>query len=155
MRNLAELGLELPAVPTPGGSYVPALRVGDLVHTSGQLPFRDGALPATGPLAGPADVPRGTELARQAALNALAAAAQAAGGLDVIARVVSVIVYVASAPAFTQQSAVANGASDLLTAVFGEAGRHVRTAVGVACLPLDSPVEVALVCQVAAQGADA
>ena len=147
--KLAALGLSLPDTPTPKGHYVPAVVVGDLVYTSGQLPRIDGALPSSGPLRGPDDVGRGAELARVATLNGLAAIASLTGSLDVVTRVVSVIVYVASTPEFTQQPLVANGASDLLLAVFGEAGQHVRTAIGVAVLPLDAPVEVALVCQVA------
>jgi len=147
-QTLASLGLTLPNVAAPIGHYVPAQVVGDLAYTSGQLPFIDGALPARGPLSGPEDVDQGAELARLAALNALAAIASVAGGLDAVKRVVSVVVYVASTPDFTQQPAVANGASDLLAAVFGEAGRHVRSAVGASSLPMDSPVEVALVCQV-------
>ncbi|MCL2317362.1 MAG: RidA family protein [Actinomycetia bacterium] len=149
-QHLSSLGLALPAVPTPVGSYVPATRAGDLVYTSGQLPLVDGVLADTGVLASPDDVPRGAALARTAALNAVAAAASVAGGLDAITRVVSVTVYVASAPGFYAQAGVANGASDLLVALFGDAGRHVRAAVGVACLPLDAPVEVALVVQAAA-----
>ncbi|MCL1841667.1 MAG: RidA family protein [Propionibacteriaceae bacterium] len=148
--RLQEWGLALPAVPTPVGSYVPALRVGTLAHTSGQLPLVDGALASTGALTSADDVPRGAAAARVAALNAVAALADVLGGLDRIARIVKVTVFVASAPGFTQQPAVANGASDLLTALFGDAGRHVRSAVGVAALPMDAPVEVEVTCEVAA-----
>lgn len=142
--RLAELGLALPAVATPVGAYVPALRQGSLVTTSGQLPLVDGALPRTGKLGADVTADQGRELARTAALNALAAAASVAGGLDAITGVSRVCVFVASDPGFTAQAAVANGASELLGAVFGEAGRHVRSAVGVAVLPLDAPVEVEL-----------
>ena len=149
--RLAELGLVLPPVAAPVASYVPALRDGDLVWTSGQLPFVDGALPATGRvgegegLVAPA---RAAELARACALNALAAVASAVGDLDAVERVVKVVGFVASDPSFTGQPAVVNGASDLLGAVFGDAGRHARSAVGVAVLPLDAPVEVELVVRV-------
>ena len=152
--RLLALGLALPPVAAPVADYVPALRVGDLVWTSGQLPFVDGHLPLTGPVgAGPdAMVPpeAATDLARRCALNALAAVAEAAGGLDAVLRVVKVTGYVASAPGFTGQPGVLDGASRLLQEVFGEAGRHVRTAVGVAALPLAAPVEVELLVQVRA-----
>ena len=149
--RLAELGLALPPVAAPVASYVPALREGDLVHTSGQLPFTDGALPLTGKVGqgdGLVDPETAHQLARTCALNAIAAAASVAGGVDAIERVVKVVGFVASDPAFTGQPAVVNGASDLLQAVFGEAGRHARSAVGVAVLPLDSPVEVEIVVRV-------
>ena len=143
--RLAALGLTLPAVPAPVAAYVPAVRSGELVHTSGQLPFTDGALPLTGKVGqgdGLVDPGTAQQLAATCALNAVAAAAEAAGGLDAIEAVVKVAVFVASDPAFTGQPAVANGASELLGEVFGDAGRHARSAVGVAVLPLDSPVEV-------------
>ena len=149
--RLAELGLALPPVAAPVASYVPALRDGDLVHTSGQLPFTDGALPLTGKVGqgdGLVDPETARRLARTCALNAIAAAASVAGGVDAIERVVKVVGFVASDPAFTGQPAVVNGASELLQAVFGEAGRHARSAVGVAVLPLDSPVEVEIVVRV-------
>lgn len=142
--RLAELGLALPAVATPVGAYVPARREGSRVTTSGQLPLVAGALPLTGKLGAGVTPEQGHDLARTAALNALAAAADAAGGLDAIAGISRVCVYVASDPGFTGQAGVANGASELLGAVFGAAGRHVRSAVGVAVLPLDAPVEVEL-----------
>ena len=152
--RLRALGLTLPPVAAPVASYVPALRVGDLVWTSGQLPFVDGQLPLTGLVgAGPdAMVPpeAATDLARRCALNALAAVAETAGGLGAVLRVVKVTGYVASAPGFTGQPGVLDGASRLLQEVFGEAGRHVRSAVGVAALPLAAPVEVELVVQVKA-----
>ncbi|WP_432498960.1 RidA family protein [Kineococcus gypseus] len=143
--RLAALGLVLPAVPAPVAAYVPAVRTGDLVHTSGQLPSTGGVLPLTGKVGqgdGLVDPITAADLARTCALNALAAAAEAAGGLDEVEAVVKVVVFVASDPAFTGQPAVANGASELLGQVFGDAGRHARSAVGVAVLPLDSPVEV-------------
>lgn len=142
--RLAELGLTLPAVATPVGAYVPALREGTRVTTSGQLPLVAGALPLTGKLGAEVSPEQGKDLARTAVLNALAAAADAAGGLDAITGISRVCVFVASDPGFTGQAAVANGASELLGAVFGTAGRHVRSAVGVAVLPLDAPVEVEL-----------
>lgn len=143
---LAGLGLELPATATPAGKYVPALRTGSQVWTSGQLPTVDGSLVATGIVGAGVSPETAAEAARTAALNALAAAASAAGGLDQITAVVKVVVYVASSTDFTAQPAVANGASELLGAVFG--GPHVRSAVGVAVLPLNSPVEVELVVEI-------
>ena len=147
-QRLSELGITLPPVAAPVAAYVPAVRSGPLVWTSGQLPFVDGALPATGKvgvgegLVAP-DVAAG--LARVAALNALAAVAELAGSLDRVRRVVKVVGYVASDPSFTGQPSVVNGASELLGQVFGEAGVHARSAVGVAVLPLDAPVEIELV----------
>ena len=143
--RLAELGLELPAVAAPAGAYVPAVVTGNLVFTAGQLPFVDGALPATGKVGAAVTAEEAAALARQAALNALAAAADAIGSLDRVTRVVKVTGFVASDPAFSGQPGVLNGASELLGEVFGEAGRHARSAVGVAVLPLDSPVELELV----------
>lgn len=142
---LASLGIVLPPVAAPAGTYVPAIRHGDLVYTSGQLPMREGALIATGHVGGGVSVETAVECAQVAALNALAAAANECGGIDNIARVVKVVGYVASAPEFTSQPAVMNGASDLLAQIFGDDGRHVRSAVGVAALPLGAPVEVELV----------
>ncbi len=150
-RRLAELGLSLPDVVAPVGSYVPALRVGDLVWTSGQLPMRDGRLPATGKVGageGAVDPDTARELAAQCALNALAAIRAEIGTLDAVERVVKVVGFVACDPAFSAHPGVINGASDLLGSIFGEAGRHARSAVGVASLPLDAPVEVELVVQV-------
>jgi enamine deaminase RidA (YjgF/YER057c/UK114 family) len=142
--RLNGLGLALPAVASPAGSYVPAVVSGNLVFTAGQLPFVDGALPETGKVGGGVDADDATAFARIAALNALAAAGSAIGSLDRVTRVVKVVVFVASDPSFTAQPSVANGASELLGQVFGDAGRHARSAVGVAVLPLDSPVEVEL-----------
>jgi enamine deaminase RidA (YjgF/YER057c/UK114 family) len=148
--RLAELGLELPDVAAPLAAYVPAVRTNDLVYTSGQLPFVQGALPATGKVGvgpGLVDPQAAAELARTAALNALAAVRALVGDLDQVARVVKVTGFVASDPAFTGQPAVVNGASELLGQVFGPEGAHARSAVGVAVLPLDAPVEVELVVQ--------
>jgi enamine deaminase RidA (YjgF/YER057c/UK114 family) len=146
--RLAELGLTLPAVATPVAAYVPAVRTGDLVWTSGQLPFVDGSLPVTGKVGAEVDAGRAQELARFCALNALAAIAAEVGDLDAVRRVVKVVGFVASAPAFFGQPGVVNGASELLAAVFGDSGRHARSAVGVAALPLDAPVEVEVVVEV-------
>ena len=145
--RLAELGLELPAVVPPVGSYVPAVRAGTLVFTSGQLPVAGGELGAVGKVGAQVSPERAKELARTCALNALAAV-DALVGLDTVVRVVKVTGFVASTADFTAQPAVVNGASELLTEVFGEAGRHARSAVGVAALPLDAPVEVEVVVEV-------
>ena len=142
--NLAGLGLELPPVAVPVAAYVPATRVGTQVWTSGQLPFVAGSLTVTGKVGADVSPEDAAAAARVTALNAVAAAAQVAGGIDAIGRVLRVVVYVASAPGFTGQPAVANGASLLLQEVFGDAGVHVRSAVGVACLPLGACVEVEL-----------
>jgi enamine deaminase RidA (YjgF/YER057c/UK114 family) len=140
--RLAALGLALPPVPAPAAAYVPARRHGDLVLTAGQLPMVDGALVATGPVGDAIDVERAAGLARVCALNVLAAAASVAGGLDAITGVVRATVFVASAPGFTSQHLVANGASELFAAVLGAGEGHARIAIGVASLPLDAPVEV-------------
>lgn len=145
--RLAELGLTLPEAPAPLASYVPAVRSGNLVFTAGQLPLADGALPATGVVGVDVDVATATACARQCALNAIAAVGTVVG-LDTVVRVVKVVGFVASAPDFTGQPGVLNGASELLGDVFGEAGRHARSAVGVASLPLGAPVEVELVVEV-------
>ena len=141
--QLAALGLELPPVAAPVAAYIPATRVGDQIWTSGQIPVQGGKLLATGLVGRDISPDVATELAQVAALNALAAAADVAGGLDNIRRVVKVVVYVASDPAFVGQPQVANGASTLLSEVFGSA--HVRSAVGVAVLPLNAPVEVEII----------
>jgi enamine deaminase RidA (YjgF/YER057c/UK114 family) len=153
--RLGALGLELPPVPTPQASYVPAVREGSWVWTAGQLPLVAGKLTETGLVGGDVSPERAAGLARICALNALAAAAEAAGGLDRIRRIVKVVGFVASAPGFTGQPAVVNGASDLIGQVFGAAGAHARSAVGVAALPLGSPVELELVAVVEADEADA
>lgn len=141
------MGLALPAVVAPLASYVPARRSGAFVFTSGQVPMVDGVLPATGKVGGAVSADEGVELARIAALNALAAI-HALVGLDSVVRVVKVVGFVACVPEFTGHPAVVNGASDLLGAVFGDEGAHARSAVGVASLPLDSPVEVELIVEV-------
>ncbi len=146
--RLTELGIVLPTVPAPVAAYVPAVRTGNQGWTSGQLPFVDGALPVTGKVGvgdGLVDPAVAADLARTAALNALAAIAELAGSLDRVRRVVKVVGYVASDPSFTGQPAVVNGASELLGRVFGESGVHARSAIGVAALPLDAPVEIELV----------
>ncbi|WP_084101708.1 RidA family protein [Demequina sp. NBRC 110051] len=150
--RLAEFGLTLPEVAVPVGTYVPALQHGDLIFTSGQLPFVDGELLAAGVVGqrgGDVTPERANECGRIAVLNALAAAASVAGGVDKITRIVKLTGFVASAPGFTAQPAVINGASGILADVFGEAGRHARSAVGVAALPLGAPVEIELIVSVA------
>jgi len=146
--RLAALGLELPAVAVPVAAYVPAVRSGSLVFTSGQLPFVGGQLPATGKVGAEVTAEQAKELARTCALNAVAALAALIGDLSQVVRVVKVVGFVASAPDFTGQPGVVNGASELLGEVFGEAGKHARSAVGVAVLPLDSPVEIEMVVEV-------
>ena len=142
--RLAELGLTLPPVATPVAAYVPAVRSGSLVFTSGQLPMIDGTLPMTGKVGAAVTPEDAYGLARTAALNGLAAV-HALVGLDAVARVVKVVGFVASDPSFTGQPGVINGASELLGEVFGDAGAHARSAVGVSVLPLDAPVEVELI----------
>jgi enamine deaminase RidA (YjgF/YER057c/UK114 family) len=143
--RLAELGLALPAVPAPVAAYLPAVVSAGQVFTAGQLPFVEGTLAEVGKVGAQVSPERAAGLARIAALNAVAAAASVVGGVDGIRRVVKLVVFVASDPSFTGQPAVANGASELLQQVFGPRGTHARSAVGVAVLPLDSPVEVELV----------
>jgi enamine deaminase RidA (YjgF/YER057c/UK114 family) len=143
--RLAELGIGLPDVAIPAGAYMPAIVSGNLVFTSGQLPMVAGALPATGKVGAAVTADEAKGYARISALNALAAAASVIGSLDRVVRVVKVVGFVSSAPDFTGQPGVINGASELLGEVFGEAGHHARSAVGVAVLPLDSPVEVELI----------
>ena len=147
--RLAELGLTLPPVTAPVAAYVPAVRTGSYAYTSGQLPIVDGKLQSTGKVGESVSPEEAAALARICALNALAAAAGAAGGLDAIKRIVKVTCFVASAPSYSGQAQVANGASALLIDVFGDSGRHARSAVGMAVLPLDSPVEVELIAEVA------
>ena len=146
--RIAELGLTLPEVVPPLAAYVPAARSGNLVFTAGQLPARDGAMLATGKLGDAVSAEQGYECARQCAINALAAIKAEIGELSAIKRVVKAVVFVASTPDFTGQPQVANGASEFLGEVFGDAGKHARSAVGVAVLPLDVPVEVELVVEV-------
>ncbi|GAA3791867.1 RidA family protein [Sphaerisporangium flaviroseum] len=146
--RLAELGLTLPEVVKPLAAYVPAVRTGNLIYSSGQVPMVDGKLGVTGKVGAEVDADQAKELARVCALNALAAVASAAGGLSEIVRIVKVVGFVASAPDFTGQPQVINGASELFGEVFGDAGRHARSAVGVAVLPLDAPVEVEVIAEV-------
>jgi enamine deaminase RidA (YjgF/YER057c/UK114 family) len=143
--RLAELGLTVPPVPKPAGAYIPAIISGNLVFTSGQLPSVGGQLPATGKVGAEVSPEAAKELARNCVLNGLAAAQGVLGSLDRVTRVVKVVGFVASAPSFTAQPTVINGASELLGEIFGEAGQHARSAVGVAVLPLDAPVEIEFV----------
>jgi enamine deaminase RidA (YjgF/YER057c/UK114 family) len=150
--RLAELGIELPEVVPPVAAYIPATVTGSLVYTSGQLPFVSGALPETGKVGegeGLVASDRAYGYARTCGINALAAAAAAAGGVDRLGRVVKVVGFVAADPAFTGMPGVVNGASEFLGEVFGESGRHARSAVGVSVLPLDAPVEVEVVFELA------
>jgi enamine deaminase RidA (YjgF/YER057c/UK114 family) len=147
LQRLRELGIELPGVTAPLAAYVPARRTGSLVYTSGQLPMVDGTLPATGKVGAEVTADAAAGFARIAALNALAAVHDLVG-LDSVTGVVKVVGFVASTPDFTGQPAVVNGASELLGEVFGPAGAHVRSAVGVAALPLDAPVEIELIVEV-------
>jgi len=146
--RLAALELELPQVTPPVGSYVPAIRTGHYVYTSGQLPMRNGELLCAGKVGADVTIDEASAAAAVAALNGVAAAASAAGGLDRITRVVRVGVFVQSALGFSDQPKVANGASDLLVGIFGEAGRHARAAVGANELPLNTAVEVELLFEV-------
>ncbi|GAA1926430.1 RidA family protein [Brevibacterium antiquum] len=146
--RIAELGLTLPAVAVPAGVYVPALRTGNYVYTSGQLPVIDGKLPATGHIGSDVDLETGYEMARTAGLNALAAIAGVIGDLDKIVRVVKVTGFVNSADDFTQQPSVINGVSELYGEIFGDRGQHTRSAVGVNTLPLGTPVEVEVIVEV-------
>jgi enamine deaminase RidA (YjgF/YER057c/UK114 family) len=145
--RLAELGVDLPVAVKPLGSYVPAVRSGNFVYTSGQLPMQDGKLVQAGKVGVDVAPERGKELARICALNALAAI-HSLVGIDSVTQVVKVVGFVASGPGFNGQPGVINGASDLLADVFGDSGVHARSAVGVAELPLDAPVEVELVVEV-------
>jgi enamine deaminase RidA (YjgF/YER057c/UK114 family) len=151
--RLKELGYELPTVPSPAGSYVPATHAGNLLFTAGQLPFREGQLPYTGKVGQNVSVEEAKEAARLCALNALAAIEAEAGSLANVRRVVKVTGYVASAAGFNDQPEVMNGASEFLGEVFGEKGLHVRSAVGVAELPLGAPVEVELIVELSSSQA--
>ena len=148
-QRLADLGFSVPEVAKPVAAYVPAVRSGDLVFSSGQLPMKNGELMLTGKVGGEVAPEEATSCAQQCALNAIAAVKSIIGDLDRVVQVVKVVVFVASTPDFTGQPQVANGASELLGTVFGEAGVHARSAVGVPVLPLDSPVEVEIVVRVA------
>lgn len=147
--RIADLGLTIPEVVAPVAAYIPAIVTGNLVFTSGQVPMVSGALTVTGKVGSEVDAEHAKELASVCAMNALAAARSVIGSLDRVTRIVKVVGFVASDPSFTGQSAVINGASELLGAIFGDAGAHARSAVGVAVLPLDSPVEVELVLEFA------
>lgn len=141
-KRLAELGASLPAAAAPAANYVPYMQSGNLVFTAGQLPLKDGKLAASGLLGRDVDVATGKEAARLCAINILAQAKAALGDLEKIRRVVKISVFVASSPDFTEQHLVANGASDFLVAVLGERGKHARSAVGTASLPLNAAVEI-------------
>jgi enamine deaminase RidA (YjgF/YER057c/UK114 family) len=147
--RLAELNLAVPDVAKPVAAYVPAVRTGNHVYTSGQLPMRDGTLMTTGKVGGDVSPEQAVECAQQCALNALAAVRSVIGELSAVTRVVKVVAFVASTPDFTGQPGIANGARELLGRVFGDAGQHARSAVGVPVLPLDAPVEVELIVEVA------
>jgi enamine deaminase RidA (YjgF/YER057c/UK114 family) len=147
-QRLAELGIELPPVVPPVAAYIPAVRTGNLVYTSGQVPMQNGKLPQAGKVGGEVSPEEGKALARLCALNALAAV-HSLVGIDSVTRVVKVVGFVASAPGFHGQPGVINGASELLGEVFGDAGKHARSAVGVAELPIDAPVEVEIIVEVA------
>jgi enamine deaminase RidA (YjgF/YER057c/UK114 family) len=147
--RLAELGIVLPEITKPVAAYVPAVVTGNLVYTAGQLPFVDGALPETGKLGGSVSEASGKDLARTSALNALAAVESVIGSLDRVTRIVKVVGYVAATPEFTGMPGVVNGASEVLGEIFGDLGAHARTSVGVAVLPLDSPVEIELIVEFA------
>jgi enamine deaminase RidA (YjgF/YER057c/UK114 family) len=146
--RLAAAGLKLPEVPTPVAAYVPAKRSGSYVFTSGQVPLVDGALPATGKVGAQVTPEQAYDLARVCALNAVAAVKSVIGDLDQVVQVVKVLGFVAVDPSFTGVSAVVNGASELLQTAFGDAGKHARSAVGMAALPMDAPVEVEIVVEV-------
>ena len=147
-QRLEELGLTVPGVAAPVAAYIPAIRSGNHVYTSGQLPMRDGRLLHTGTVGGVVTQAEAVECARQCALNALAAIKAEVGELANVKQIVKVVVFVASTPDFTGQPGVANGASELFGEVFGEVGQHARSAVGVPVLPLDAPVEVELIVEV-------
>ncbi|AUS78610.1 RidA family protein [Actinoalloteichus sp. AHMU CJ021] len=146
-QRIQEIGVSLPAVAAPVAAYVPAIRTGSLVYTSGQVPIVDGALAATGKVGGDVSPEEAKQHARTCALNALAAV-DALVGLDSVVRIVKVVGFVASADGFTGQPAVINGASELFGEIFGEAGQHARSAVGVSELPLGAPVEVEIIVEV-------
>lgn len=146
--RLADLGLSVPEVAKPVAAYVPAVRSGSYVYTSGQLPMRSGELIATGKVGGGVTAEEATECAQQCVLNAIAAIKAEVGDLDQVRRIVKVVAFVSSATDFTAQPQVANGASELLGKVFGDAGVHARSAVGVPVLPLDAPVEVEIIAEV-------
>ena len=143
--RLEELGIELPLTPAPAGAYVPATRAGNLIFTAGQLPLEAGEITVQGKVGDTVDVEEARDAARLCAMNALAAASSQTGGVAGISRIVKVTGFVASAPGFHEQPQVINGASEFLGEIFGDAGLHARSAVGVAELPMDAPVEVEIV----------
>jgi enamine deaminase RidA (YjgF/YER057c/UK114 family) len=144
-QRLTEMGFTLPEVAAPAGSYLPAMISGNLVFTAGQIPLIDGKLMATGKLGAEITAEHGAEIAQRCALNALAAVKSVLGDLDRVKQVVKVVGFVSSVPEFSSQPAVINGASEFLQQVFGDAGKHARSAVGVSVLPLDAPVEIELI----------
>ena len=148
-QRINELGIVLPQVATPAGAYVPAVVSGNLVFTAGQIPLVDGKLAATGKVGKDLTAEQAKDIARICALNAVAAVKSVIGDLDRVKKVVKVVGFVSSDPSFSQQPAVVNGASELLEQIFGEKGIHARSAVGVAVLPLDAPVEVELIVEFA------
>lgn len=148
-QRLAELGIELPKAAAPAANYVPFMQTGNLLFTAGQLPLKDGHLIATGLLGRDLDATKGQEAARQCAINILAQAKAALGDLEKISRIIKITVFVASTPEFTTQHLVANGASDLLVAALGDKAKHARSAVGVASLPLNAPLEIEAIIEVA------
>jgi len=148
-QKLTQLGLALPAPPKPVANYVPVVRTGDLLFLSGVLPSRDGQLIMTGKLGQNLSIDQGMEAARVAVLNGLSIIRQEAGSLDRVKRIVKMVGHIASAPGFTDQPQVLNGASDLLVSLFGDAGRHARVAVGAAELPRQAPVEIELIVELA------
>ena len=146
--RIAELGLKIPAVPAPLAAYVPAVRTGNYVYTSGQLPFLNGELIATGHVHAEVDLDTAVLCARQCAINALAAVKSVAGSLDEIEQIVKVVGFVAAPNDFSQHPLIVNGASELLGQIFGDAGNHARSAVGVASLPMDAPVELEMIVRI-------
>lgn len=148
-KRLSDLGVTLPAAAAPAANYVPYARSGNILFTAGQLPLKDGKLQATGLLGRDLDTAAGAEAAKLCAINVLAQAKAALGDLEEIARVVKITVFVASTPDFTEQHLVANGASDFLAAALGERGKHARSAVGTAALPLNAAVEVEAIIEIA------
>lgn len=146
--RLSELGLELPPVAAPVAAYLPTVQSGSLMFTAGQLPFVAGVLPATGKVGAEVSAEEAKQFARVAVLNAVAAVVAEVGSIERIRRVVKLVGFVASAPDFSGQPGVINGASELLVEIFGDAGKHARSAVGVAVLPLDAPVEIELIVEV-------
>jgi enamine deaminase RidA (YjgF/YER057c/UK114 family) len=143
--KLTEMGIVVPAAPKPVAAYVPAVQIGDIIYTSGQIPFVDGQIKYKGKLGKDVTVEQGYDAAKVCVINALAAVKSLAGSLDNIEKIIKVVGFVNSAPGFTDQPKVINGASELLAEVFGQAGAHARSAVGVAELPIDSAVEVELI----------